>query len=133
MGGYVCHDTFDHTSVLRLLERVTGVTAPNISAWRRKTVGDLTAALGTTAASRIPRLPATAAQLKLAEEEVKKYGLPPSPGSRSSLPSAREPSPSLTGRAATARFQWSCGEWRGNVLEERDQGRTQWREFFAIR
>ena len=86
VGGYVCHDTFDHTSVLRLLEKVTGVTAPNISAWRRKTVGDLTTALGTKAASRIPRLPATAAQLKLAEEEVKKYGLPPIPAKKQKFP-----------------------------------------------
>ena len=86
VGGYVCHDTFDHTSVLRLLEKVTGVTAPNISAWRRKTVGDLTAALGTKAASRIPRLPATAAQLKLAEQEVKKFGLPPVPAKKQKFP-----------------------------------------------
>src|SRR3984885_535962 len=35
VGGYVCHDTFDHTSVTRLLEQVTGVVNPNISAWRR--------------------------------------------------------------------------------------------------
>ena len=58
VGGYVCHDTFDHTSVLRLLEKVTGVTAPNISAWRRKTVGDLTSALGATAGTMIPAPPA---------------------------------------------------------------------------
>jgi hypothetical protein len=32
MGGYICHDTFDYTSVTRLLELVTGVTNPNISA-----------------------------------------------------------------------------------------------------
>ena len=25
VGGYVCHDTFDHTSVIQLLEKVTGV------------------------------------------------------------------------------------------------------------
>jgi phospholipase C len=87
VGGYVCHDTFDHTSVLRLLEKVTGVTAPNISAWRRKTVGDLTSALGATAGTMIPRLPATAAQLKLAEEEVKKYPLPAIPGKKQKFPS----------------------------------------------
>ena len=86
VGGYVCHDTFDHTSVLRLLEKVTGVTAPNISAWRRKTVGDLTSALGATAGTMIPRLPATAAQLKLAEEEVKKYPLPAIPGQKQKFP-----------------------------------------------
>ena len=36
VGGYVCHDTFDHTSVTRLLEQVTGVVNPNITAWRRR-------------------------------------------------------------------------------------------------
>src|ERR1700729_790346 len=45
-GGFVCHDTFDHTSVTRLLELVTGVANPNITAWRRQTVGDFTSALG---------------------------------------------------------------------------------------
>ncbi len=44
-GGYVCSQTFDHTSQLRFLEKRFGVTAPNISSWRRKTVGDLTSTL----------------------------------------------------------------------------------------
>ncbi|HEX3947704.1 MAG TPA: alkaline phosphatase family protein [Acidimicrobiales bacterium] len=44
-GGYVCSETFDHTSQLRFLEQRFGVRAPNISAWRRRTVGDLTATL----------------------------------------------------------------------------------------
>ena len=36
---------FDHTSQLRFLEERFGVRAPNISAWRRRTAGDLTSAL----------------------------------------------------------------------------------------
>jgi phospholipase C len=44
-GGHVNSDTFDHTSLLRFLEARFGVKAPNITAWRRKTVGDLTATL----------------------------------------------------------------------------------------
>jgi phospholipase C len=44
-GGYVASDVFDHTSQLRFLEERFGVKAPNISAWRRRTAGDLTAAL----------------------------------------------------------------------------------------
>ncbi|MBO0810844.1 MAG: phospholipase C, phosphocholine-specific, partial [Microlunatus sp.] len=44
-GGWVCSETFDHTSTLRFLERRFGVMEPNISAWRRRTVGDLTSAL----------------------------------------------------------------------------------------
>ncbi len=57
VGGFVCHDTFDHTSVLQLLEKVTGVVNPNISAWRRQTAYDFTTALGTTLNGRCPRLP----------------------------------------------------------------------------
>src|SRR5262249_18207880 len=45
VGGWVATERFDHTSCLRLLERVTGVREPNISAWRRQTFGDLTSAL----------------------------------------------------------------------------------------
>jgi len=44
-GGWVCSETFDHTSTLRFLERRFGVREPNISDWRRRTCGDLTAAL----------------------------------------------------------------------------------------
>ncbi|HEX3650218.1 MAG TPA: phospholipase C, phosphocholine-specific [Pseudonocardiaceae bacterium] len=41
-GGWVNSQVFDHTSVLRFLERWTGVLEPNISAWRRSICGDLT-------------------------------------------------------------------------------------------
>ena len=59
-GGYVCSETFDHTSQLRFLEERFGVRAPNISKWRRKTVGDLTATLHMNRSVRqVPRLPAT--------------------------------------------------------------------------
>src|SRR5262249_38879897 len=40
-GGYVCSRTYDHTSMLKMLERRFGVHEPNISAWRRRTCGDL--------------------------------------------------------------------------------------------
>jgi len=59
-GGYVCSDTFDHTSQLRFLETRFGVKAPNISAWRRSVTGDLSSTLhvGSPDAS-VPALPAT--------------------------------------------------------------------------
>ena len=61
-GGRVCSDVFDHTSVIRFLEVVTGVVEPNISAWRRQVCGDLTAAFDfTTAETSLPALPATRA------------------------------------------------------------------------
>ncbi|MFJ1744820.1 phosphocholine-specific phospholipase C [Streptomyces sp. NPDC088116] len=44
VGGYVCSQVFDHTSVIRFLEKWTGVDEPNITAWRRTVTGDLTSA-----------------------------------------------------------------------------------------
>ncbi|MFF5251098.1 phosphocholine-specific phospholipase C [Streptomyces leeuwenhoekii] len=43
-GGYVCSETFDHTSIIRFMERRFGVREPNISPWRRAICGDLTSA-----------------------------------------------------------------------------------------
>ena len=45
VGGYTATGVFDHTSTLLLLETLFGVPVPNVSAWRRGTVGDLTSAL----------------------------------------------------------------------------------------
>jgi phospholipase C len=86
VGGFVCHDTFDHTSVTRLLELVTGVVNPNISAWRRETVGDFTSALGTFPFGRVPRLPQTARELEAAEREVVEFQLPRYPGANQTFP-----------------------------------------------
>ncbi|MFS2109623.1 phosphocholine-specific phospholipase C [Sphingomonas sp. Sphisp140] len=41
-GGWVNSQLFDHTSVLRFLEKRFGVAEPNISPWRRSVCGDLT-------------------------------------------------------------------------------------------
>jgi phospholipase C len=58
-GGLVCPDRFDHTSMLRFLERRFGVEVPNLGAWRRAIAGDLTAAFdfARPADARAPRLP----------------------------------------------------------------------------
>ncbi|MFP3987731.1 phospholipase C, phosphocholine-specific [Streptomyces sp. E11-3] len=48
VGGYVSSEVFDHTSVIRFLERWTGIEEPGISAWRRKVTGDLTGAFDFT-------------------------------------------------------------------------------------
>ncbi len=70
-GGWVCSQPFDHTSVLQFLEKITGVTEANISDWRRKTFGDLTATLhlGSTVAEP-PTLPDTSGALTLADYTV---------------------------------------------------------------
>jgi phospholipase C len=43
-GGWVNSQVFDHTSVIRFLEKRFGVAEPNISPWRRAVCGDLTSA-----------------------------------------------------------------------------------------
>ena len=60
-GGFLSSDLFDHTSMIRFLETRFGIHCSEISAWRRKTVGDLTSALRTSHANvAMPRLPSTA-------------------------------------------------------------------------
>jgi phospholipase C len=59
-GGFVSSELFDHTSVLKFLEKRFGAEVPNLSAWRRATVGDLTSAFNFAAPNRsIPSLPST--------------------------------------------------------------------------
>jgi phospholipase C len=43
-GPLVCHDTFDHTSQLKLIGTRFGVPVPNLTAWRNSTIGDMTSA-----------------------------------------------------------------------------------------
>ncbi|OIJ88344.1 phosphocholine-specific phospholipase C [Streptomyces colonosanans] len=56
VGGYVCSEVFDHTSVIRFLEQWTGVREPNISAWRRQVTGDLTGAFDFRHTARQPEV-----------------------------------------------------------------------------
>ncbi|MFL5781616.1 MAG: alkaline phosphatase family protein [Thermoleophilaceae bacterium] len=61
-GGYVCSERFDHTSLLRFVERRFGAEVPNLSAWRRSVVGDMTGAFGfglTPPDRTVPKLPPT--------------------------------------------------------------------------
>jgi len=57
-GGYVNSEVCDHTSIVRLLERITKVREPNISAWRRAICGDLVSVFrkgaGTAAEAKLP-------------------------------------------------------------------------------
>ena len=80
-GGFVCSDTFDHTSCLRLIEARFGVEIPNLSQWRRATCGDFTKALGLgqPADFSIPSLPKTADALRLVEEYVTRLPAPAVP------------------------------------------------------
>ncbi len=64
-GGWVCSETFDHTSIIRFLEQRFGVHEPNITPWRRAVCGDLTSAFdfSTTPAPPPAGLPSTDAYL----------------------------------------------------------------------
>ncbi len=86
-GGYVATDPFDHTSVLRFLEQLTGVVETNISTYRRQTFGDLTSAFrfGHTN-DTAPVLPDTTAQLSLATYETTTFPLPAFPGGNQTVP-----------------------------------------------
>jgi phospholipase C len=80
-GGYVCGDTFDHTSILQLLEKRFGVEVPNLTAWRRATCGDLTTAFGFGEAPRydVPAMPETAERLENIIELVATLPRPEAP------------------------------------------------------
>ena len=62
-GGFVCSDTFDHTSMLRFIETryaTSGVRVPNLTSWRRGVTGDLTSALDLKRSELpVPPLPGT--------------------------------------------------------------------------
>jgi phospholipase C len=103
-GGWIASETFDHTSVLRFLETLTGVTIPNITPWRRSTFGDLTSALGVTpSGGRFPRLPDTKAALARAVQEVTTLPAPVFPTTNQTPPKQQtgpRPRPRTTTRDA---------------------------------
>ena len=86
-GGWVCSEPFDHTSALRFVERVTGVMEPNISAWRRRTFGDLTSVF------RFGDGPAPAPRTVRPDPP----SIPPSVNAWATLPAAHLPPPRLPG------------------------------------
>jgi phospholipase C len=61
-GGWVCSETFDHTSIIRFMEQRFAVREPNITPWRRTVCGDLTSAFDFSITPvAAPTLPSTAA------------------------------------------------------------------------
>jgi phospholipase C len=68
-GGFVSSDEFDHSSMLRFLEARFGVPVPNLSAWRRRTTGDMTAAFNfVQPRASTPALPATSFSAQAAKD-----------------------------------------------------------------
>ena len=79
-GGRVASEVYDHTSTLLLLEKRFGVEVPNLTAWRRDTVGDMTEALDFSAPDlTIPQLPETAARAVAATDACKTLPTPTPP------------------------------------------------------
>jgi phospholipase C len=57
-GGHIASEVFDHTSQLQFLHERFGIEVPNVSAWRRDTVGDLTSTLFQSPTNaEVPALP----------------------------------------------------------------------------
>ncbi|WP_275295259.1 phospholipase C, phosphocholine-specific [Amycolatopsis sp. La24] len=83
-GGWVCSQTFDHTSLIQFVEKRFGVHNPNISPWRRAVCGDLTSAFDFTGAnSGVPSLPGTGDYQPPADHSTPPtyHPVPPSNGS----------------------------------------------------
>jgi phospholipase C len=80
-GGWVNSQPFDHTSVVQLLEKITGVREPNITDWRRKTFGDLTSVFRfDEPAVKSPVLPDSSIQLSMARYGATSLPAPVLPG-----------------------------------------------------
>ncbi|HEX4119400.1 MAG TPA: alkaline phosphatase family protein [Verrucomicrobiae bacterium] len=87
VGGWVCSENFDHTSILRFLEQWTGVKETNISDWRRKTFGDLTSPFRfDDPKADPPLLPDTSGPLAQAHYDAAYLPKPAAPNSGQSMP-----------------------------------------------
>jgi phospholipase C len=105
-GNHVAHETFDHTSQLMFLEQRFGIRMPNISKWRRKTVGDLTSTLfRTRTIVKVPPLdpapelgePMLDGPCKESDQELEFLG-----GSQPRLPTKEQRMPTQDGRTIAA-------------------------------
>jgi phospholipase C len=91
-GGHIASETFDHTSQLQLIASRFGVQVPNVSAWRRKTVGNLASTLTAKPNASVPTLPATAAYMPLtgacaaASQDTESGGAAPSIPTKQTMP-----------------------------------------------
>lgn len=84
-GGWVFSEPSTHQSHLLFLEAVTGVEAPNISAWRRSNFSNLTNAFRFNTHAQPPVLPDTSGPLTVATL-TSTYPLPPFPGADQTPP-----------------------------------------------
>jgi phospholipase C len=92
-GGHIASETLDHTSQLQLVAARFGVEVPNVSAWRRATVGNLTSTMFQAAPStKVPALPATAVYMPLTgpcmavSQDTESGGASPSVPTKQTMP-----------------------------------------------
>lgn len=84
-GGWVNSELFDHTSLIRFIERRFGIIEPNITPWRRAVVGDLTSAFDFTSPNNaVVALPDTSSYQPSNKNRHPSYV--PSPPSMQALP-----------------------------------------------
>ncbi|MEV5613103.1 phosphocholine-specific phospholipase C [Streptomyces sp. NPDC052225] len=135
-GGYVCSETFDHTSILRFMENRFGVKETNISPWRRAICGDLTSAFDFSLKVTDPAdLPDTTAYLPPDRDRHSSY-VPKPPaqgvlpkqeaGSRPSRPLAYAPYVDGLADVSTGKYKltFSGGDRAGAAFQVRSQSRT---------
>ena len=91
-GPLFAHDTFDHTSQLRLLETRFGVPVPNLTAWRRSVTGDMTSTFN-FAAPPNPSKPNLEHPLINAVQKLPQCAVPVLPGYEGLAPPYRVPYP----------------------------------------
>jgi phospholipase C len=99
-GGNVCSDTFDHTSLLRLIETRFGAEVPNLTEWRRAAVGDLTSALNLAAVDAgVPTLPTpSVADKRVIDSDCATEPATLAPGAGPALPGYAVPPNAMPGQ-----------------------------------
>jgi phospholipase C len=135
-GGYVCSETFDHTSILRFMENRFGVKETNISPWRRAICGDLTSAFDFSLKVTDPAdLPDTAGYIPPDRDRHNSYvPKPPTQGALPRQEAGARPSrplsyaPYVDGAAdlTTGKYKltFSAGDQAGAAFQVRSQKRT---------
>ncbi|MFE3947500.1 phosphocholine-specific phospholipase C [Streptomyces sp. NPDC059118] len=135
-GGYVCSETFDHTSILRFMEKRFGVKEANISPWRRAICGDLTSAFDFSLKITDPAdLPDTAGYAPPDRDRHNSYvPRPPAQGTLPRQEAGARPSrplsyaPYVDGSAdlTTGKYKltFSAGDQAGAAFQVRSQKRT---------
>ncbi|MES9511346.1 phospholipase C, phosphocholine-specific [Streptomyces sp. NPDC000609] len=135
-GGYVCSETFDHTSILRFMEKRFGVKETNISPWRRAICGDLTSAFDFSLKVTDPAdLPDTTGYAPPDRDRHNSYvPKPPAQGTLPRQEAGARPSrplsyaPYVDGAAdlTTGKYKltFSAGDQAGAAFQVRSQKRT---------